>query len=331
VSASPLLAPPDARVLFDRMRNRNVMVIGDVMLDEWIWGTVTRISPEAPVPVVSVDDHSFTLGGAGNVANNLRALGASVQLVGAVGHDDLSERVGSLLDGIGVRRDGIIAVDDRPTTRKTRIVAHSQQVVRADWESTAPISSADGERIAQFVRAHARDADAVVISDYGKGLISRDVVEAALGAPLVVVDPKPQNMALFEGVSCVAPNMHEAEIATGIRVADDVSLEGVAQSLLERLHCRYVVLTRGERGMALFSADGVHLHVPAVARTVYDVSGAGDTAVAVLTLAFAAGAAPELALQLANFAAGAVVEKLGTATASADEILALIDHGFQAG
>ena len=331
MSASPLLAPPDARVLFDRMHNRNIMVIGDVMLDEWIWGTVTRISPEAPVPVVSVDDHSFTLGGAGNVANNLRALGASVQLVGSVGHDDLSERIGTLLDGIGVRRDGIIAVDDRPTTRKTRIVAHSQQVVRADWESTAPISSADSERIARFVRANARDADAVVVSDYGKGLISRDLVEAALGAPLVVVDPKPQNMALFEGVSCVAPNMHEAEIATGIRVADDVSLEGVARSLLERLHCRYVVLTRGERGMALFSADGVQLHVPAVARTVYDVSGAGDTAVAVLTLAFAAGATPELALQLANFAAGAVVEKLGTATASADEILALIDHGFQAG
>ena len=318
-------------MLFDRMRNRNIMVIGDAMVDEWIWGTVTRISPEAPVPVVSVDDHSFTLGGAGNVANNLRALGASVQLVGAVGHDELSERIGSLLDAIGVRRDGILVVDDRPTTRKTRIVAHSQQVVRADWESTAPISSADGERVTQFVRAHARDADAVVISDYGKGLISRDVVEAALGAPLVVVDPKPQNMALFEGVSCVAPNMHEAEIATGIRVSDDASLERAARSLLERLRCRYVVLTRGERGMALFSADGVQLHVPAVARTVYDVSGAGDTAVAVLTLAFAAGAMPELALQLANFAAGAVVEKLGTATASADEILALIDHGFQAG
>ena len=331
MSTAPLLAPPDARMLFDRMPNRKIMVIGDVMIDEWIWGTVTRISPEAPVPVVNVDDHSFTLGGAANVANNLRALGASVQLVGAVGADDLAKRLGSLLDDIAVTREGLLAVNDRPTTRKTRIVAHSQQVVRADWESTAAISRADSARIADVVRSHASQADAVVISDYGKGLLSREVVEAALAAPLVVVDPKPQNMELFAGVSCVAPNMHEAEIATGLRITDDASLERVARTLLERLGCRYVIITRGERGMALFSSDGLQLHVPAVARTVYDVSGAGDTAVAVLTLAFAAGASAELALQLANFAAGAVVEKLGTATASPDEILALIDHGFQAG
>ena len=330
MSAAPLLAPPDARELFDRMRERNILVIGDAMLDEWIWGTVTRISPEAPVPVVSVEDHSFTLGGAGNVANNLRALDASVQLVGAVGNDDLAGRIASLLDGIGVRREGVIVVGDRPTTRKTRIVAHSQQVVRADWESTAPFSASDRSRITQFVREHARYADAVVLSDYGKGLISRDIVEAALAAPLVIVDPKPQNMSLFAGVSCVAPNMHEAELATGITITDDASLHHVAQTLLDQLGCRYVVITRGERGMALFSSDGVQLHVPAVARTVYDVSGAGDTVVAVLTLAFAAGATAELALQLANFAAGAVVEKLGTATASAQEVLALIDHGFRA-
>ncbi len=225
------------------------------MVDEWIWGTVTRISPEAPVPVVNVDDHSFTLGGAGNVANNLRALGASVQLVGAAGDDELAQRMTALLDGIGVRRDGIVTVNDRPTTRKTRIVAHSQQVVRADWESTTALSRGDSERIAGLVRTHARDVDAVVISDYGKGLVSREVVEAALAAPLVVVDPKPQNMALFEGVSCVAPNMHEAEIATGLRITDDASLERVAQTLLTRLRCRYVVITRGERGMALFSRD----------------------------------------------------------------------------
>ncbi|MBV8688523.1 MAG: D-glycero-beta-D-manno-heptose-7-phosphate kinase [Candidatus Eremiobacteraeota bacterium] len=331
MSTAPLLAPPDARMLFDRMPNRKIMVIGDVMIDEWIWGTVTRISPEAPVPVVNVDDHSFTLGGAANVANNLRPLGASVQLVGAVGADDLAKRLGSLLDDIAVTREGLLVVNDRPTTRKTRIVAHSQQVVRADWESTAAISRADSARIADVVRSHASQADAVVISDYGKGLLSREVVEAALAAPLVVVDPKPQNMELFAGVSCVAPNMHEAEIATGLRITDDASLERVARTLLERLGCRYVIITRGERGMALFSSDGLQLHVPAVARTVYDVSGAGDTAVAVLTLAFAAGASAELALQLANFAAGAVVEKLGTATASPDEILALIDHGFQAG
>ncbi|MBV9277370.1 MAG: hypothetical protein JOZ97_03945, partial [Candidatus Eremiobacteraeota bacterium] len=244
MSTAPLLAPPDARMLFDRMPNRKIMVIGDVMIDEWIWGTVTRISPEAPVPVVNVDDHSFTLGGAANVANNLRPLGASVQLVGAVGADDLAKRLGTLLDDIAVTREGLLAVNDRPTTRKTRIVAHSQQVVRADWESTAAISRADSARIADVVRSHASQADAVVISDYGKGLLSREIVEAALAAPLVVVDPKPQNMELFAGVSCVAPNMHEAEIATGLRITDDASLERVARTLLERLGCRYVIITR---------------------------------------------------------------------------------------
>jgi len=328
MSPGPVLAPPDARMLFERMQNRTIMVVGDAMLDEWIWGSVTRISPEAPVPVVNVDDHSFTLGGAGNVANNLRAFQAHVQLVGTVGRDRQAKRLGSLLDEIGVVHDGLMTVDDRPTTRKTRIVAHSQQVVRADWESTAPLSEADRSRITDFVRAHVKDADAIVLSDYGKGLMSRDVVEAVLAAPLVVVDPKPQNMALFAGVSCVAPNVHEAAIASGIQIVDDASLERAAATLLERLACRHVVITRGELGMSLFSADGSRLHVPAVARTVYDVSGAGDTAVGVLTLALAAGATVELALQLANFAAGAVVEKLGTATASPDEVLALIDHGF---
>ncbi|MFN2527818.1 MAG: D-glycero-beta-D-manno-heptose-7-phosphate kinase [Candidatus Baltobacteraceae bacterium] len=324
----PLLTPPDARALFERMRGRTIMVVGDVMLDEWIWGSVTRISPEAPVPVVAVSDHSFTLGGAGNVASNLRALEAKVHFVGTIGKDRLADRVHTLLEEIQVSHDGVFTVDDRPTTRKTRIVAHNQQVVRADWESTGPLASADREHIVHFVRSRAKDVDAIVLSDYAKGLLSREIVDAALAAPLVIADPKPANLLLFSGVTCVAPNLHEAASASGIAITDDASLERAGRKLLELVQCRYVVITRGEHGMSLFGRDGERLNVPSVARAVFDVSGAGDTVVAVLSLALAAGAPIELALHLANFAAGAVVEKLGTATASAQEILALVDHGF---
>lgn len=321
-----LLGPPDARALFERMRNRRILVVGDVMVDEWIWGTVTRISPEAPVPVVAVNDHSFTLGGAGNVANNLRALEAQVSFTAAIGTDAFAHYVSDILSAEGISPEGLVRIDDRPTTRKTRVVAHNQQVVRADWESTAALCESGREKVCAMVRAFAKDADAVVLSDYAKGLFSREVVEAALGCPVVVADPKPQNLRLFKGVTCVGPNVHEAAQATGIAITGDESLERAGAELLRILECRYVVITRGEHGMSLFGRDGERFHIPSVARTVFDVSGAGDTVVAVLSLALAAGAPIETAMQLANFAAGAVVEKLGTATASAAEILALVEH-----
>ena len=310
--------------LFDRMSGRRVLVVGDVMIDEWVWGGVSRISPEAPVPVVVVTDHSFTLGGAGNVANNLRALGARVTFAGAVGNDAEGARIVELLDTIQVDRSGLIRVEDRPTTRKTRIVAHNQQVVRADWESVKPLEPADEARLCAGVARLAPEHDAVVFSDYAKGLLSRKLVEAASGAPVVTADPKPKNMALFSGVTCVAPNVLEAATATGIAIEDEASLFRAGDMLLEELGCRYVVITRGEHGMALFGKDGEHLLIPSVARTVYDVSGAGDTVIAVLALALAAQTPIALAVRLANFAAGAVVAKLGTATASPDEILALV-------
>jgi len=321
------LLVPDARTLFERMRGRSILVVGDLMIDEWIWGSVTRISPEAPVPVVAVNDHSFTLGGAGNVANNLCALGARVGFAGTIGNDAFADHVRRLLREEHVDDAGIFSVADRPTTRKTRIVAHNQQVVRADWESTAPLSPSDRARVAAFVRERAASCDAVILSDYAKGLLSREIVDAASACALVLADPKPSNLDIFAGVTCVAPNVHEAEAATGVKIVDDASLEVAGSRLLERLSCRYVVITRGEHGMSLFGRDGERLHIPSVARTVFDVSGAGDTVVGVLTLALAAGAPIEQAMQLANYAAGAVVEKLGTATASADEVLALVEHG----
>jgi rfaE bifunctional protein kinase chain/domain len=321
----PSLMVPDARTLFERAGGRNILVVGDLMIDEWIWGTVTRISPEAPVPVVAVADHSFTLGGAGNVANNLRALDASVVFAGTVGNDAFAEHVRALLRNERVDDAGVFTMLDRPTTRKTRIVAHSQQVVRADWESTATLTNADSGRLAQFVRERAAQCDAVILSDYAKGLLSREIVEAAAACPLVLADPKPQNIAIFSGVTCVAPNAAEASTITGIAILDDASLERAGMKLLELLDCRFAIVTRGEHGMALFGRDGERLQIPSVARTVYDVSGAGDTVIAVLGLALAAGAPIEQAMQLANFAAGAVVAKLGTATASPEEILALLD------
>lgn len=320
---------PDARTFFERMHGRSILVVGDLMIDEWIWGTVTRISPEAPVPVVAVSNHSFTLGGAGNVANNLRALDAHVSFVGTVGDDAFAADVRRMLRDESVDDAGIFALAGRPTTRKTRVVAHNQQVVRADWESTQAPQSADHDRIVAFVRERAAECDAVILSDYAKGLLSREIVEAALACPLVVADPKPQNLDLFRGVTCVAPNVHEAELGSGIKITDDASLARAGAQLLDRLDCRFVVITRGEHGMSLFGRDGERLDIPSVARTVFDVSGAGDTVVAVLTLGLAAGASIEGAMQLANFAAGAVVEKLGTATACADEILSLVEHGHR--
>jgi rfaE bifunctional protein kinase chain/domain len=309
-----------------RMAGRRIVVVGDVMIDEWIWGRVSRISPEAPVPVVAVDKHSFTLGGSGNVANNLRALGAAVTFIGVVGNDAEGERVRNMFAEIDCDTSGLLTLDDRPTTRKTRVVAHNQQVVRADWELTAPLAAADRARIVAAVKRSAAGADAVVLSDYAKGLLHRDIVAAALAAPVVVADPKPGNVDLFAGVTCIAPNVSETATATGIAIVDDASLERAARALLERLQCRYVLVTRGEHGMSLFGSDGTREAIPSVARTVFDVSGAGDTVVAVLTLALAARIPVITATRLANFAAGAVVEKLGTATASPDEIIALMEH-----
>ena len=323
-SAEPL-APPSARELFGRMRGKRILVVGDLMIDEWIWGDVTRISPEAPVPVVKVGKHTFTLGGAGNVANNLRALGAQVQFVGVVGDDGEGGRAREMFGRLGVDASGVLQTSGRATTRKTRIVAHNQQVVRADWETTVALSAAETKRVVAEVQKRAAAVDAVVLSDYAKGLFSREVVEAALGAPAIVADPKPANIDIFAGVTCVAPNSSETAQITSMPVGSAESLERAARQILKRLGCTYVLVTQGEHGMTLFGLDGERLNVPAAARTVFDVSGAGDTVVAVLSCALAAGASIHTAMQLANFAAGVVVEKLGTATASPEEVVALLE------
>src|ERR1700736_4678497 len=260
-AVAELIAAPRAAELLARMSGRRVVVVGDVMIDEWIWGDVTRISPEAPVPVVAVRDHSFTLGGARNVANNLRALGARVAFVGGVGDDPEGARLRALFDDLGVDARGLLTLLDRPTTRKTRVVAHNQQVVRADWESSAPLRDDDRRRVVDQVKISVREADAVVLSDYAKGFLHRDIVEAALAAPVVVADPKPDNVAMFSGVTCIAPNVAEAARASGIAISDDASLTRAAAALLQKLGCRYVLITRGEHGMSLFDAGGARFDV----------------------------------------------------------------------
>lgn len=304
------------------MRGRRVIVVGDIMIDEWIWGGVTRISPEAPVPVVSVSNHSFTLGGAGNVAKNLQSLGAQVTLLAGVGNDSFGSMVHTMLveDGITAQ---LIKLSDRPTTRKTRVVAHNQQVVRVDWETVAPLQASDRAQFVEYLRDAAVDADAIIFSDYAKGVLSEEIVHAADACAVIVADPKPQNADMFKGVTCIAPNLGEAAHASGIAINDTATLEEAGSRLLARLSCRYAIITRGENGMSLFGNGGERLNVPSVARAVYDVSGAGDTVIALLALALAAHHPIDIAMQLATYAAGTVVEKLGTATASAEEIISM--------
>jgi rfaE bifunctional protein kinase chain/domain len=310
--------------LLHAMRGCHIAVIGDLMLDEWYWGNVRRISPEAPVPVVEVRDHTYTLGGAGNVANNLAALGAKVSVFGVVGDDDSGNKVLDLFRRLGVDFRGVARIATRPTTQKMRIVAHNQQVVRADRESTSPIDARMLTTLRRALGALDGSLDGVVISDYGKGLISTALLAAVRSfkhRAVITADPKPQNIAAFEGVDCIAPNAAEAESASGITVKSDADLGRAARVLMQRTGAQHVLITRGEHGMTLYSKKGRPLSVPAVARQVYDVSGAGDTVMSTLTLALAAGAPIERAVMLANVAAGVVVEKLGTATATPDEIM----------
>ncbi len=308
-----------------RFPGSRVLVLGDVMLDEYVWGTVSRISPEAPVPVVAVRSESVKIGGAGNVAANIAALDGVAEIVGVVGTDAAAERLNQELTRAGVKADGLVVDGARPTTIKSRVVAGSQHVVRFDRESDAPLPPSVRQQVLHQVQARLPEADILLISDYAKGVVGarlvREVLAAAARAKTpVAVDPKVQHVPLFRRVTVIAPNHHEAAAAARILVRDEADLLRVGQALLRRLQSQAVLITRGEQGMSLFEVARPVTHIPTFAREVYDVTGAGDTVMAVLALALAARASIREAAVLANYGAGVVVGKRGTATVSRAEL-----------
>ena len=308
---------------------RRLVVLGDLMLDEFIWGEVRRISPEAPVPVVEVRRETLNLGGAGNVVSNLRALGARAVPVGLVGADEAAARIRERFQAIDAEIDGLIADPARPTTRKTRIVAHSQQMVRADREDRSPVSREVEDRALDAVTRHLAKADGLIISDYDKGLLTPRLLAGAIraareaGKP-VTLDPKIRNFSSYREVDLITPNQLEAERASGIEIVDQDSLISAARTIRQMLDCRNVLITRGEHGMALLEESDHLTNIPTVAREVYDVTGAGDTVIAALTLALTSGASLPDAAIIANHAAGVVVAKIGTATVSTAELIATL-------
>jgi D-glycero-beta-D-manno-heptose-7-phosphate kinase len=313
--------------IIPRFRGVSVLVAGDVMLDEFLWGRVERISPEAPVPVVEVKSETVRLGGAANVAANIVALGGSVRLCGVVGDDVAGHRLLEELTHIGVDTEGVEQARDESTTLKTRIIAHQQQVVRLDREEHRRHEGRAAARARGTFLANLWRADVAVVSDYGKGVISAELL-AALGAARerrpfpFVVDPKRVNFPHYRRPSLITPNRDEAIQASGIDIIDDASLAAAGAELLHRWQAEAVLITRGEHGMSLFRHDQPTRHIPTVARRVFDVTGAGDTVVATCAIAIGAGAPLAEAAVLANHAAGVVVGEIGTATVTAAQLKA---------
>ena len=310
----------------DRFPATRILVVGDIVLDHYIWGSVSRISPEAPVPVVNVTRESLLLGGATNVVNNINALGGPVSVCGVIGHDQAGSQILRLLRERRISVDGIIVDRERPTTIKTRIIAHSQQVVRFDRETKDRIGKETHHRIFDYVKQRIRDGlDGIVLSDYCKGVVTRDLVRdivrlAGKHGIIVSVDPKVSHFGMYSGVTILTPNAKEASIGSKIDIEDEQSLLRAGALLLKQLKCRAVLITRGEQGMSLFEHGGKVTHIPTVARQVFDVTGAGDTVISSLTLAMAAGAAMVDAARISNYAAGIVVGVVGTATVKPEEL-----------
>ncbi len=311
--------------LVDKFSGRKILVLGDIMLDEYVWGKVSRISPEAPIPVVHVQKESVMPGGAANVANNICALGGRVVLAGVIGNDGMADRMISLLKKEGVNTNLLLRDSSRPTITKTRVIAHSQQVVRIDREDSMELSAKLAADLLQRLASWIKRVEAVIISDYNKGLLTAPLVQGVIAlarryGKIILVDPKPGNIHKFKGVTLISPNQSEAEQAAGISVVNRASLHKAGRNILQDLGCEAVLITRGEEGMSLFEQDGPISHIPTVAQEVYDVSGAGDTVVSTLALALAAGGNFREAAVAANCAAGITVGEVGVATTTQAEL-----------
>lgn len=320
--------------LINKFNRGKVLVIGDIMLDEFVWGKVSRISPEAPVPVVEVTKENIMLGGAANVLKNIHALGGQALLLGVIGRDYNGERLLEILKEGGYRTEGIIVDESRHTSIKTRVVAQHQQVVRFDRESRDELSNKTYKNITELLLSKLPKHDAVVVSDYGKGLINRGIISSILrfkkdNGIIISVDPKIRNFKFYKGVTVITPNQKEAEEACGFEINSPKTLIKAGTYLLKRYDTDAILITRGEHGMSLFQKDGTVKHIPTIAKEVYDVTGAGDTVISALSLSLAVKAKWIDACILSNHAAGIVVGKLGTATASAKELIASVENTLE--
>lgn len=336
------MTPTRVQEILNRAASKRILVIGDLMLDEFVWGKVGRISPEAPVPVVEVTGESSYPGGAANVARNLREFTEGVSVLGLIGTDSGGQQLRRLLNDQAIDTAGVIEDPQFPTIIKTRIIARQQQLVRVDREKVSAATTAQTTRAVEHVREHLERIDAVIFEDYGKGFLSADLVQqvsalARKAGKITTADPNPKHAIDWSQVSAVKPNRVEAFLAAGVAPTDpveppsaDKALREVGKTLLGKWDTKYLLITLGEQGMMLFeSGDACH-HIPTRARQVFDVSGAGDTAIALFTLALCCDATAREAAEIANHASAVVVGKLGTATVTRAELLASFDEHFAA-
>ncbi len=317
--------------LIQSIPKTKIMVIGDLMLDEFIWGKVNRISPEAPVPVVNVTKDSYALGGAANVVNNIRAMDGQVYVAGVVGTDEIGKQVFQEFDKVGAKPVGVIPDKSRTTTLKTRVVAHHQQVVRIDRETLGDMNETVRRKLIAAIEKYLPKCDAVIIEDYGKGVIVPETLRQIRKLTqkykkIVSVDPKINHFTHYKGVNVITPNHHEAGHFVGMEIKDHKTLLQVGRKLLKLLAGGSVLITRGEEGMSLFEPNGEITHIPTKAREVFDVSGAGDTVIGTLTAIMAAGGTLKEAAVISNYAAGVVVGKVGVATCSPQELITALSQ-----
>jgi rfaE bifunctional protein kinase chain/domain len=328
--------PDQLMKVVDSIGHSKVLILGDIMLDEYLFGAVSRISPEAPVPVVEISGTKLLLGGAANVAANIQALGDTAILLGTVGEDEAAVKLSQLLKEKGITRDFLVNDASRQTTIKTRIIAHSQQVVRADRENTHELDADTETRVFNKFRAIAPEIKAVIISDYGKGVITLSLLEKVIQLCLernifVAVDPKETHFFNYKRVSLITPNHHEAGFAYGRRIHSETDLLDVGKGLLEKLEAKAILITRGPNGMSLFQNSGEPTHIPTFAKQVYDVTGAGDTVIATFVSAVCAGADMVEAAVISNAAAGYTVGHVGTATISAAQLRIEVESNIENG
>ncbi|OGQ33450.1 MAG: hypothetical protein A3F16_06200 [Deltaproteobacteria bacterium RIFCSPHIGHO2_12_FULL_43_9] len=309
----------------DKFLGKRILVVGDLMLDSYMYGTAGRISPEAPVPVVDVRSQSMMLGGAGNVVANLAGLGCQASVVGVVGDDKDGAELISLLGNIGVSSCGVVVEKGRETTKKCRVIAGNQQVVRIDFENSNVLNKSTNDELRRVLIREIKGADGIIVSDYMKGVVSREIVEFILSLKdgrLTSVDPKDPSMNRYRGIDLIKPNLAAARRAVESEFSSSgFDLKNCGRILFDRLGCRYLLITLGADGMALFQSEERFRHFKTEVRRVFDVSGAGDTVLAAVTLPLVSGASVEESVRIGNLAAGIVVEKVGTATVSRNELI----------